>query len=269
MPLTLFGDMMLLAKLLLEDIMATLNPIPDLIIPQELLKKWGSIWLGTVGSNDKDTGMPTKKAERFFDKKQGMDFGKSVDPHVAKMFAEMLGNIPVIPPISGTKLLPPMDDCVELGDTRLVGGVRTQNYDIMYRPDSVRIAYDSKTLNASGSLQKNWHNMVNDLASEATTVHTRFPYALALFLVLIPKDIFSGNTTEEIVRTLERLNCRKSIREEDYKAESIALIIWNPHTGEIDRDLPEKKSSLRWEKFGSRIEATYLERYAGLPPHTK
>ena len=243
--------------------MAALNPIPDLTIPRELLMEWGAIWLGTTGSND------TEKAVNCFDKKQGMDFGKAIDPYIAKMIAGMLGEIPVVPPISGYKLLPPRDDCVELGDTRLIGGVRTQNYDIMYRPDGVRIAYDSKTLNASGSLQKNWHNMVNDLASEATTAHTRFPYALALFLVLIPKDIFTGNTTFEIIQTLERLNCRKSIREEDYKAESIALIIWNPHTGEIDHDIPGQQSSLRWEKFGSRIESAYLERYAGLPPHTR
>ena len=243
--------------------MATLNPIPELSIPRDLLLSWGSIWLSTTGSNG------AVKAANSFDKKQGMDFGKAVDPHIASMIAGMLGGIPVVPPVSSNKLLPPSDDCVELGDTRLVGGVRTQNYDIMYRPDGVRIAYYSKTLNASGSLQKNWHNMVNDLASEATTAHTRFPYALALFLVLIPKDIFSGNTTSEIMRTLERLNCRKSIREEDYKAESIALIIWDPHTGEIDPDLPGQESSLRWEKFGARIESAYLERYAGLPPHTR
>lgn len=152
--------------------------------------------------------------------------------------------------------------------TRVVGGVRTQNYDIMYRPDGVRIAYDSKTLNDFSSLRKNWHNMINDLASEATTVHTRFPYALALFLVLIPKDIFTGNQTGEIIRTLERLNGRTSIREEDYKAESIALVIWDPRTGEADPEIPEASSSLRLEKYAARIEKMYTDRYAGLPPHT-
>lgn len=199
-----------------------------------------------------------------------MDFGKAIDPFVANALAVMLGNLPALSPANRNKLLPPMDDCVEIGDTRLVGGIRTQNYDIMYRPDGVRIAYDSKTLNDQSSMGKNWHNMINDLASEATTVHTRFPYALALFLVLIPKDIFTGRQTGEIIRTLERLNGRESIREEDYKAESIALAIWiwNPHTGEVDGFLPNPESSLRIEKYAKRIEKMYSDRYAGLPPHT-
>ena len=242
--------------------MAALKPIPSLSLDCDMLREWGKIWMGERGSK----GGPKKP--NCFDKKQSMDFGKAVDPVVAKCIADMLGGIPVVSPSSRNKLLPPHDDCVEIGDTRVVGGVRTQNYDIMYRPDGVRIAYDSKTLNDFGSMQKNWHNMINDLASEATTVHTRFPYALALFFVLIPKDVFSGNQTGEIIRTLERLNGRTSIREEDYKAESIALVIWDPHTGQVDAHIPNINSSLRIEKFTVRIEKMYYDRYAGLPPHT-
>ena len=250
--------------------MARLQNIPILSLPASLLTEWGTIWLETTGSPK--NGAPTTKAPNFFDKKQGMDFGKAVDPYVAQILSKMLGDIPIVPITSNPQappLLPPQDDCVELGDTRVVGGIRTQNYDIMYRPDGVRIAYDSKTLNGASSMQKNWHNMINDLASEATTVHTRFPYALALFLVLIPKDIFTGNQTIEIIRTLERLNGRRSVREEDYKAESISLVIWDPHTGNIDNTLPDPSSSLRIETFASRIQTTYYERYAGLPPHTR
>lgn len=242
--------------------MAVLKPISALTLDRTVLLDWGKIWTGTVSSSG---GI---KKPNCFDKKQGMDFGKTIDPIVAKCIAGMLGEIPVVSPASRNKLLPPYDDCVELGDTRLVGGIRTQNYDIMYRPDGVRIAYDSKTLNDQSSMQKNWHNMINDLASEATTVHTRFPYALALFLVMIPADIFIGRQTGEIIRTLERLNGRSNIREEEYKAESIALVIWNPHTGEVDPRIPNVDSSLRLEQYSRRIEKMYFDRYAGLPPHT-
>ena len=246
--------------------MAVLKRIPPLNAALQLdmpFQEWGKIWLGTVASNG---GI---KNPNCFDRKQGMDFGKAVDPIVARLLAAMLGDIPVVPALGKDKLLPPQSDCVEIGDTRLVGDIRTQNYDVMYRPDGVRIAYDSKTLNDLNSMRKNWHNMINDLISEATTAHTRFPYALALFLVLIPKDIFFGNQTGELIWALERLNCRESIREEDYKAESIALAVWNPHTGEIDPYLPDPESSLRVEKYTRRIEKMYYNRYAGLPPHTK
>lgn len=241
--------------------MAILQPIPSVVIPQVTLSSWGNIWLGTVNSKG---GI---KAANSFDKKQGMDFGKTIDPIVAQAFATMLGGIQICSPINKNALLPPVADCVEVGDTRVVGGVRAQNYDVMYRPDGVRIAYDSKTLNDFNSLRKNWHNMVNDLASEATTVHTRYPYAIATFFVLIPEDIFTGTQQIEIIRTLERLNCRNSIRDEDYKAESIALVIWDPHTGLINPTVPPVSSSLRIETYAQKIEKAYLERYAGLPPH--
>lgn len=241
--------------------MATLQSMPSVVIPQATLNTWGATWLGNVNSSGGN------KNANSFDKKQGMDFGKAIDPIIAQAFATMLGGIPVCPPTNKYALLPPASDCVEVGDTRVVGGVRAQNYDIMYRPDGVRIAYDSKTLNDRKSLEKNWHNMVNDLASEATTVHTRYPYAIATFFVLIPEDIFTGTQQTEIIRTLERLNCRDGSRDEDYKAESIALVIWNPHTGAISPTTPPTSSSLRLEAYAQRIEKAYLERYAGLPPH--
>jgi len=77
-------------------------------------------------------------------------------------------------------LTPPQSDCVEVGNIRIVGGVRPQNFDVGYRPDGVRFAFDSKTLNEKKSIGKNWQNMVNDLATEATTV-------LAVFLMLLSR----------------------------------------------------------------------------------
>ncbi|MDP2935994.1 MAG: hypothetical protein Q8O86_05835, partial [Dehalococcoidia bacterium] len=72
---------------------------------------------------------------------------------------------------------------MEVGPVHIVGGVRPQNFDVGYRPDGVRFAFDSKTINDLDSVRKNWQNMVNDLATEATTVHSRFPYAVVAFMV--------------------------------------------------------------------------------------
>lgn len=58
-----------------------------------------------------------------------------------------VGRVPVIPPTSRSALLPPKPDCVEVGACRIIGGVRPQNFDVAYRPDGVRFAFDSKTLN--------------------------------------------------------------------------------------------------------------------------
>lgn len=49
----------------------------------------------------------------------------------------------------------PTPDCVEVGTTRVVGGIRSQKFGVAYRPDGVRFAYDNKTLNSRNSLGRN------------------------------------------------------------------------------------------------------------------
>lgn len=249
--------------------MATLTAMPVITIDPPRLASWGAIWLGTAGSLDA-TGIPKAKLAECFDKKQSMDFGKEViDPPFANALAAMLGGIPVRTPTSDTSLLPPIADCVEIGNTRIIGGVRPQNFDVAYRPDGVRIAYDSKTLNDKKSIKKNWQNMINDLATEATTVHTRFPYAIVAFVVVIPKQALMPSQEFDIIRTLERLGSRRSVLDQNHLAEAVSLVIWDPNTGTIDGLVPPVASHLRVNKLSEIISLIYMERYKGLPPHDK
>lgn len=255
--------------------MAAIKTIPDITFDVDELKRWGAIWRTPkrkpTADEKKKAGCPALFGD-CFDKKQGMDFGKlAIDPVVANALATLLGGIPAVAPTNNSTLLPPVKhpDCIEIGDTKVVGGIRSQNFDIAYRPDGIRIAYDSKTLNDAASIKKNWNNMINDLAAEATTVHTRFPYALALFFIVIPKPALHLNQAMDIIRTLERMNLRSSVQDENHRAESIALVVWDPDIGVIDPDIPGTDSNLRLEKFAKRIEDVYLSRYKGLPPHER
>lgn len=160
-----------------------------------------------------------------------------------------------------------MADCVELGPVRVIGGVRPQNFDVGYRPDGVRFAFDSKTLNDQESVGKNWQNMINDLATEATTVHTRFPHAVVGFMVIIPSPCLAGSTLASMIGTLERLSRRAGIDGPHHMAEAIALVLWDPATGQIDTNTPAHNSLVRIEKFTDQIENAYINRYKGLPPH--
>ena len=156
------------------------NRMPQLKISTEKLRQWGALWLG-----DSNPEKGTTKAKKCFDKHQSVNFASFIDKEFSDCLAKMLGDIPVVPAASG--LVPSSPDCVEYGAVRIIGGVRPQNFDAAYRPDGPRIVFDSKTLNDSKSVNKNWQNMINDLATEATTVHTRFPYAIVAFIVLIPR----------------------------------------------------------------------------------
>ena len=147
--------------------------MPALSIDSQALTRFGRRWSANGGSLSRT---PPESSTQL---------GGLFDAAVADALAVMLGGISVVTP-NATSLLPAAADAVEVGPVRVVGGVRPQNFDVGYRPDGIRFAFDSKTLNDTKSIGKNWQNMINDLATEATTVHSRFPYAVVGFMVIYP-----------------------------------------------------------------------------------
>lgn len=236
--------------------MAALQTMPPVSLPPSVLQPFGEKWLlGEKG-----------KPERF-SKRDSLKFGAAIDSAVGKALAVMLGDLPIEKP-SPRSLQPVLPDCVEVGPVRVVGGVRPQNFDVGYRPDGIRIAYDSKTLNEAASIGKNWQNMVNDLATEATTVHSRFNSAIVAFLFVVPEPCMQpGPRTNAMIGTLTRLGGRKLVDEPEHRAEAISLVAWDPHTGQISPTVPASDSALRLERFHEDLYAAYHARFQGLPPH--
>ncbi len=241
--------------------MAELKEMPEVRIAPETLLHWGALWRGCE---------PESKRPDRFNKAQGMEFGRVFDEAFGQALATMLGDIPVATP-SATALTPAQADCVEVGPTRVIGGIRPQNYDVAYRPDGPRVVFDSKTLNDQNSIRKNWQNMINDLASEAATVHTRFPFCLVVFIVVLPAPALPDAQRRSIVSTLERLGSRKSELDQHHLAEAIALVVWDPDTGRIqtpsDSTIESVNSSIQLSALHHRVHRCYLERYQHLPPH--
>ena len=186
--------------------MPELQEMPQISIPQATLARWGAFWLGASGSAKAD-GNPQQKRPNSFDKKQGMEFGRVFDEAFGAALAKMLGDVSVVRP-NANALTPTESDCVEVGTARVIGGIRPQNYDVAYRPDGPRVVFDSKTLNDESSIRKNWQNMINDLASEAATVHIRFPFCIVAFIVVMPAPAVRSPQLRGIVNTLERLGSR-------------------------------------------------------------
>lgn len=241
--------------------MAELGNMPQVDIPTAELRAWGERWLSdTNDTTGKD------KVTQSLDKQQSVNFASFIDAAFGRALAQMLGGIPVVTP-KANSLIPRIADCVEVGPVRIIGGIRPQNFDAAYRPDGPRVVFDSKTLNDKKSIKKNWQNMINDLGTEATTVHTRFPYAIVVFTVVLPKPVLAERQCHDIVRTLERLGTRRSVIDLPHLAEAIALAVWDPATGSICQEVPAPASSLRIERLHEHIEPIYYDRYKGLPPH--
>lgn len=234
--------------------MPALSSMPQIIIDPEELLPFGDEWHKRGGRLSRTPPYSSLELGVFFDRKVG------------EALAKMLGDIPVVSPIKGS-LIPTEPNCVEVGPCKIIGGVRPQNFDVGYRPDGVRFVFDSKTLNDEDSVQKNYQNMINDLGTEATTVHTRYPYALVAFLVAIPDPCLTSPQKETLTFTLERLTARRSPLNSTHLAEAITFVVWRPDTGEVDSNWPEADSLLRIEKFSQQIEEIYHDRYKGLPPH--
>ncbi|WP_133299747.1 hypothetical protein [Larkinella punicea] len=234
--------------------MSLLQPMPALHVSPAALLPFGQAWQDNGG---KLTRSPPNSSSALCE---------VFDQEVGRALAVMLGNIAVVVP-NKNALTPSHPNCVEVGPVRVVGGVRPQNFDVGYRPDGIRFAFDSKSLNDTKSVKKNWQNMINDLATEATTVHTRFPHAIVGFMVIIPEVCITEPRLSAVIQTLERLSRRLDFNEPSHRAESISLVLWNPVTSIINPTLPDPLSPLRIESFSAQVEAVYINRYKGLPPH--
>lgn len=232
--------------------MPLLAPMPTIVVPAADLLTWGRTWL----------------VNQAFDTRESTNFGKVFDKAIGSALATMLGGIDVITPNQNT-LLPARPDAVEVGPVRVIGGIRPQNYDVGYRPDGVRFVSDTKTLNDTRSVGKNFQNMVNDLGTEATTVHIRFPYAVVGFVVIIPAPCLTGQMRERFTRMLDRLVGRDSPIDVPHKAEVVSLVLWDPTTGTVDAAWPPPGSPLRIDRFSEQVQEAYHKRYDGMAPHDK
>ena len=234
--------------------MPRLQTMPPLMIASAQLAEFGTAWAANGSSLSRTPPQLSGELGRLF------------DLAVGTALAVMLGGVSLEVP-TATALTPSQPDCVEVGPVRVIGGVRPQNFDVGYRPDGVRFAFDSKTLNDAKSVGKNWQNMINDLTTEATTVHSRFPHAVVAFMVIVPEPCLGEPQRSALIETLERLARRQKVEDSDYMAEAISLVVWNPADGSISSSIPAQASPLRIEKFPVQVETAYVSRYKGLPPH--
>lgn len=233
--------------------MAILGSMPPVIVAAADLAPFGAQWTANGGK------LKRKQPN------SSIQLGLVFDQALGRALAVMLGGIPVVP--AGNKLTPPRPDCVEVGPLKVVGGVRVQNYDVGYRPDGVRFVSDSKTLNDKLSVGKNSLNMINDLATEATTAHLRFPYAVVAFIVAIPEPCIAHDRQVVMTETLERMTGRMGVSEPVHQAEAISFVLWDPATGRVNPGIPAPESTLRLERLSEQVEAAYHSRYKGDPPH--
>lgn len=242
----------------MEAALALLQTMPAVQFAAADLLPFGQTWLAN--------GQSLSRTPPY----SSMQLTQIIDSLVGDALSVMLGNVPVVQATQNNAnppLLPPQADCVEVGPCRIIGGIRPQNFDVGYRPDGCRFAFDSKTLNDTDSVRKNYQNMINDLGTEAATVHIRFPYAVVAFIVMIPEPCLQPPQRDALTTALLRLTGRNSPIDVHHKAESLSLVLWDPTTGIVDPNWPPPGTELCLQNFSAQVERAYETRYAGMPPH--
>src|SRR5438128_8084074 len=98
--------------------MAVLQPMPPVAVISAELLPFGTQWQANGRSLSRTPPWSSSQ------------LGETFDRAVGSALATMLGGISVEDPINSNALVPPTPDCVEVGPTRIIGGVRPQNFDV-------------------------------------------------------------------------------------------------------------------------------------------
>jgi hypothetical protein len=189
----------------------------------------------------------------------------------------------------------------EYGERVVSGALRTVNADVseIHPLDGLRLAVELKPVNLAVG-RAIW-NRFGDIRTFAVNLHLRFPFAVVGGVLVIPtyelrkvtKAIAEEGDTEEteeleldiaeevgdiaaatdpgrkdtrglILRAVNRL-VRAGGRERDSDAphllEAIAVVVYDPDTGQLDAELPPNGSGLRWNEFVDDLVRAYEGRF--------
>ena len=196
--------------------------------------------------------------------------------------------------------LPSLRGRLVTDEQKVAGGLRTANADVSesHALDGLRLAVELKPINLAVG-RAIW-NRFGDIRTFAVNIHLKFPFAVVGGVLVIPvyeetntraareaeqeeeeegQDPLeqpapvepSGTTTpgrkstlhliERAIDRLIRAGGRKSEAEAAHLLEGIAVIVYDPETGQMLPNLPKAGSGLRWDEFVSALATSYNARF--------
>ena len=154
------------------------------------------------------------------------------------------------------------------GERTVAGALRTVQADVseFHELDGLRLAVEIKSVNLAVG-RAIW-NRFGDIRTFAVNLHLKFPFAVIGGVLVIPKYEMKGgirrSTATLITRTIGRLvraGGRRNDAEAPHLLEGIAVVVYDPDTGEPDPAIPPKGSKLRWEEFVRQLAIAYDNRF--------
>jgi len=194
------------------------------------------------------------------------------------------------------RLSQPID--LNVGERRVAGALRPVNADIseIHATDGLRLAVELKPVNLAVG-RAIW-NRFGDIRTFAFNIHLKFPFCVIGGVLVIPTveqvgtketedaaeaeaeiavaadDIADDPTAhghpqwkstrhliERAVIRLVRAGGRRTEADAPHLLEAIAVVVYDPRTGQLDTDLPPSESGLRWDDFIAAMATAYEGRF--------
>ena len=159
------------------------------------------------------------------------------------------------------------------GERNVAGALRTVKADLseLHELDGLRLAIEIKPVNLAVG-RAIW-NRFGDIRTFAVNLHLKFPFAVVGGILTVPtkeraKDGTFFSTAHLIQRAVSRLiraGGRRNEGEASHLLEAVAVVAYDPETGEIDADTPSAGSGLRWDEFVSLLAQAYDSRFGDGP----
>ena len=155
------------------------------------------------------------------------------------------------------------------GETRVAGALRIAQMDVveMTELDGLKLAIEIKPINLAVG-RAIW-NRYGDIRVGAVSTHLKFPFAVVGGVLTIPTWEWSGGTKKStrhlVMRCCELLRRAGQRRREDeapHRLEGVAVVLFDPDTNQVVKDVPAAGSGLRWEECIDALAEAYDERFA-------
>ncbi|MEW6348567.1 MAG: hypothetical protein AB1646_05860 [Thermodesulfobacteriota bacterium] len=155
------------------------------------------------------------------------------------------------------------------GKREVSGALRVVKADVseLHPLDGLRLAVEVKPINLAVG-RAIW-NRFGDIRTFAVNLHLKFPFAVVGGLLTIPtievaKSGQVKDTTHLIERAVNRLiraGGRRNEAEAAHLLEAVGVVVYDPRSASVVRELPAEGSGLRWEEFVQSLAMAYDSRF--------
>ena len=159
------------------------------------------------------------------------------------------------------------------GERNVAGALRTVQSDVSeFHPlDGLRLAIEIKPINLA--IGRALWNRFGDIRTFAVNLHLKFPFAVVGGVLTAPVvDRAKGGRVVDVrhlldraVHRLVRAGGRRNEGEAPHLLEGVALVAYDPRTGQLDPSLPAPGSGLRWSEFVTALAQSYDARFGEGP----